>query len=725
MVDSDLLEKGRLALLAGQFSDAATALETLLERNPDDGEAWFLLGSTRHRQHKLDAAKVALQNAVRLNAQHIQARFALASVNLELGDTDGALSACTEATIIAPREAQAWFCLAVAQEAARSADAALQSYDRALALLPSYAEAAKNRIALLLDNRRYDEAIAVSRNWTSKYPYSFDAQFNLGDACLTAGRYAEASKAFGRAANLSRPGDARALLHNGFALAQCERFDEAQTLLDHAASIDQALVQKYRQSIFSGERRREALRLDARSLFLLRHYDAIERCEWQERQHFLSRFRELISNAAGFPLLDRALGFRSMAMGLDLNSQLVLARQIASGVLNSLSNALSLNVANRVGGSNRRIKLGYVSPDFRSHPVGLVVADLFAWHDRDRFEVFGYALGPVDHSDVRKKIEAGCDQFVSLDRLDDDQAARRIAEDSVDILIDMAGYTDHARPEIFARRPAPLQISWLGYAATMGASWIDYLVADPLSVPYPDESFYSEAVIRVPAGQYLCSYAAESFESSPGRHAEGLPDIGLVLCAMHSPYKIDPATFALWMRLLAACDASVLWLLDVGAEAKANLCRTAESHQINPARLVFARKLPHAQHLARLQLADIVLDTPQCNGSSTVCDALAVGVPVLTCIGETFTQRAAASLLHAAGQNHMIARNLSHYESLALEHLQSPEKLRIARERITKARSSELFFRPQAWVRYLESGLESAWQRYGQGLAPESVEVAA
>lgn len=726
MVDSDLLGKGHLALLAGRFPEAVTALEAFLERNPDNGEAWFLLGSARHQQQSLNAAKSAFKNTVRLSAHHLQARFALAAVSLESGDPDTALAVCAEATTIAPDDPQAWFNLAVAQEAGNSPESALCSYDRALALRPSYADAVKNRIALLLGCGRHDEAIVSSRNWVAKNPYSLDAQFNLGDVCVTAGRYVEASKAFGRAANLSRPGDARALLHNGFALAQCERFGDAQKMLDRAYLVDPVLVSKYRQSIFSGESPATGVScLDARTLFILRHYDAIERCEWQERSYFLRRFRELITEAGNSPLRDRALGFRAMVLGFDLRCQLALARQIALGIHEGVSLSIPFHKAFQANRSGRRIRLGYVSPDFRNHPVGLVTADLFAWHDRDRFEVFGYALGPDDQGEVRRKIEAGCDRLISLDQLDDEQAARRIAEDAVDILIDMAGYTDHARPEIFARRPAPIQISWLGYAATMGAPWIDYLVADPLSVPQQDEAFYSESVIRVPAGQYLCSYAAENFGPAPARDAENLPSEALVLCAMHSPYKIDPDTFSLWMRLLSACEQSVLWLLDVSAEAKANLCRVAESHQVNPARLIFARKLPHAQHLARLQLADIALDTPQCNGSSTICDALVVGVPVLTCMGATFTQRAAASLIHAADQDHLIAQNLSRYESLALDYLQHPERLRGARERVVNARSGELFFRPQAWVRYLESGFEGAWSRHCQGLAPESIEVAA
>ena len=725
MVDSCAQrEEGRRALLAGDCEVAIAALSEAVRQGPDDGGAWFLLGVTHHRMQQLAAAKEALTQAAQLEPQHLQAHFALAAVCLEAGDVHAALAASEQAAAMAPNDTQACFNLAVAQEAAGQSEQALDAYDRAIVLLPTYADAHKNRIALLQREGKTEAAVASAQAFVKRQPFSPDAQFSLGDALLKALRHAEAAGAFARAVTL-QPNNAQARLLTGFALAQCERFDEAQRALDRAAALDPTLLASYRESIFGREGRAPVSRLDARVLFLLRHYDAIERCEWGARDYFLQRFAELIDQSGDEPLTERALGFRAMTMGLALPLQLSLARQLASGIEKppALPGGSASLLPSRAGAP--RIRIGYVSPDFRDHPTGRMVADLFSWHDRNRFQIHGYLLGNGDQSEVRKKVESACDKFVDLNGVDDAQAARMIRDDGIDILVDLAGYTDMSRPGIFARRPAPLQISWLGYVATMGAPWIDYLVADPIALPPEHEPFYSEAPLRMPAGQYLCSYANAVLDVPPTRGDVGLPDTGRVLGAMHNAYKIDPEIFALWMRILISNDDAVLWLLDCGTTANANLRAHARSHGVDEMRLIFAARIPHAQHLARMQLVDLVLDTPQCNGSSTIADAMGGGVPTIACLGEIFAQRMAASLLSAAGQDHLIARDLKQYESLANEFLRDPLRLVDERARIKAARQHALFYRPQDWVQYLENGLLRAWRDCCDGRSPRAIEVRA
>lgn len=725
MADSSALaEKGRQALLAGDYFGANATLSEALCQNPNDVDAWFLLGAVRHQMQDLSAAREAFEKVARLDPRHLQARFALAVACLEAGDHHAALVSCEEAIAIAPDDPQACFNLAVAQEAVGSVEQALAGYDRVLSLSPSHAGAFKNRGALLLRLGQNDVAIASAQASAKQLPYSCDAQFNLGSVYLAAYRHAEAASAFSRAVAL-QPANARALLHAGFALAQCERFDDAQRMLDRAAALDASLLRNYRESIFGREGGAPVDRLDARALFLLRHYDAIERCDWRERDYFIQRFAELIGRADGPPLTERALGFRAMTMGLPMPLQLSLARQLVSGVETGPHEYLPPEGRRSSCSNALRIRIGYVSPDFRDHPTGRVVVDLFSWHDRNRFEIHGYLLGKGDQSEVRRKVESACDKFVDLNGVDDEQAAQMIAGDAIDILVDLAGYTDMSRPGIFARRPAPLQISWLGYVATMGAPWIDYLVADPVAVPAAHERFYSEAPIRMPAGQYLCSYANASIEAPPERVAAGLPETGFVLGAMHNAYKIDPVIFALWMRILAPFDGSVLWLLDCGEEANENLRMVAGEHGINPGRLIFAPRVPHEKHLERMQLVDLVLDTSQCNGSSTIADALVAGVPAIACMGETFAQRMAAGLLRAADQEHLIVHDLQEYEKLAHDFMSNPERLLAARTRVEAARRHALFYRPEDWVRYFESGLVHAWGNHCDGMQPRAIEIEA
>jgi predicted O-linked N-acetylglucosamine transferase (SPINDLY family) len=710
-------------LLSGDFEAACVAFEALLQINPVDADVWLMLGAARHRMSKLDAARDAFLRAAVLDPQNVQSRFALATVCLALGDAKAAVAACLAAADLAPDAPDAWFSLGVAYEASGSKEAALDAYTRALQFSPDHAGALNNRRVLLVASGRIDDAVAQCRTVVARKPFSVEAQFNLGETLSEAHDFVESTRVFGRAANLS-PGDARVALHYGFALAQLERFAEAQRQLDHAASVDAALVHEYRKTIF-GEEQGDTPRLDARALYLLRHFDQIERCDWAERTYFLERFSLLIAEADTSPLTERALGFRAMAMGLDADLQLALARQIAEGVMAAAGeNAVSQPFFACASRLNQRIRVAYISPDFRNHPTGMLARSLFAWHDRNRFEVIAYALGGDDHSELRQQIVDGCDQFIDLDSLDDDAAARRMANDSIDILVDLVGYSDKARPGILARRPAPVQISWLAYVATMGAPWIDYFLADLVALPSAASSAFSEAIIRVPDGLFMCSYAGDSLPEPPSdRRSAGLPESGLVLGAMHNSYKIDPQIFSVWMRFLELRPDAVLYLLDSSAEMKVNLMAEASARGVDPARLLYAAKLPHQAHLSRLQLIDLMLDTPQCNGGTTTADALVAGVPVLTCAGKTVAQRMAASLLTAAGQHHMITSSLETYESLGRELLMDERRLTDLRWQLGLARTSAPFFSPLRWVGNYEEGLWRAWQRHCAGETVQSFEV--
>ena len=724
MNDQPLHEKAPAALASGDFSGAATSCEALLKDSPLDAGLWFLLGAARHRQGQAAAARQAFSEALRIDRVHLQAHMALAAVALETGDAAAAVAACSAAVEIAPGDPAAWYALGIAQTAAGEKRAALQSYERTLALDPGHVDARNNRGTVLVALGRIGEAIDNNQLLIRQQPFSAQAQFNLGESLIAAGDYPAAVAAYRRALRLS-PDNATICLHAGFALSQCERFAEAQQLLDHAAKLDPGQVGSYRRQIFreSGSE----CRLDARTLFLLRHYDAIERCDWRERDHFLLRFSQLIHEERPRPIDDKALGFRALAMGLPPADQLHLAQNIARRIQKTLAGPVTGRGApsDARGTPERRIRIGYLSPDFRLHPSGLLAADLFAGHDRRRFQVFGYALSADDGSDVARGIRSGCDVFRELAAASDVTIAAAIENDGIDILIDLCGYSDASRPGVLAMRPARLQLSWLAYMATMGAPWIDYLVGDATVLPRGCESSFSEALIRLPGGLFLCSYAQQQLPAPPGRASLNLPEAGIVLGAMHNAYKIDPEVFCLWMRLLVKFDRTVLWLLDPGAAATDNLRHAAAAAGVSPERLIFAPKVPHDEHLRRLQQVDLMLDTPQCNGGTTTADALVAGVPTLSCRGTAFAQRMAASLLLAAGQARLVVDDLSAYEAMAERMLADAGALQEARKAIAAARADALFFHPRTWIAHFETGLAIAWQRHADGSPPASFEVPA
>lgn len=726
MADETLFERGRTALIAEQYSLARHCFDAFLEQHPNSSAGWFLSGATAHRMLDLGTAERAFSMASSLDSHHVQARIALADVCIALGKVADAVAACRQAVAINPSAQQSWFSLGVALEADGALAVALESYDRALLISPDFDDARKNRGALLLNLGRPEEAVENNRTLAAKIPFSYDAQFNLGESLLAAKQFPEAAKVLGRAVSLN-PGNAKGLLHAGFALAQCERFTEAQQLLDQAAKLDQTQLKRYRQAIFGNEKgdtRCGAAHLDARALFLLRQYDQIERCDWSEREYFISRFSELIQESAVYPLTERALGFRAMTMGLDADLQLRLARQIASGVANENDGTSSRSLGASESSPQKRLTVAYISPDFRNHPTAMLAKALFAGHSRQNFEVIVYALGGNDGSKLRQEIVDDCDRFVDLDALDDCGAARLIAGDSVDILIDLVGYSDRSRPAILARRPAPIQISWLAYVTTTGAPWIDYFIGDRISIPDEASADFSEALIRIPQGLFLCSYAANTpLASAPERRPSGLPEAGIVLGAFHNSYKIDPHVFSVWMRFLVLRPDAVLWLLETKPEAKVNLRAEANARGIDSERLIFAPHLPHDEHLSRLQLVDLMLDTPQCNGGTTTADAFVAGVPVLTCMGKTLAQRMAASILSTANLESLITRNLEEYEALGLALLTDTGRLHGIRRELSNARASAPFFAPDRWIQSYEEALKHVWQMHCAGVPPTSFEA--
>lgn len=731
MTDGDSFANGRAALLAGDFQKAGVFFEDALRSRSDDAECWFLSGAVHHVEKRLDAARNAFLTAARLDGQHLQARFALATVCLLLSDSATALSACEDAVKIAPEVPNAWFNLAVAQEACGRGDLALISYGRSLSLQPGYVDALKNRGVLLLSLGHPELAVANNRTLTEKQPFSFDAQFCLGQSLLALKDYKAAANALGRAVSLS-PDNVRGLLHAGFALAQCERFGEAQAFLDRAVLRDPAQVLEYRRSIFGNDLEDGSARLDARTLFLLRHYDAIEACNWRERDHFLERFSALIRHPEGAPLDERALAFRAMALGLDPALQLSLARQIAARFLHTAEQIAPWSLAQRAafrpeppaGRKRGRLRIAYLSGDFRRHATAYLMSRLPALHDRERFEVFLYSTGPDDGSEIRASIIAGADCFRDVRHLSDAALAQAIAADEVDILVDLAGYTQYSRPVVLALRAAPLQVSYLVYLQTSGAPWIDYALLDRQVLKPGMRAFWSEKIAFLPHTLYICNDRSVDSGGAASRADEGLPEDAFVFCCLNAPWKIDPETFACWVRILERVPRAVLWVYADKDAAEINLREAFRNAGVGDHRIIFARNVSHEQHLARFRHADVFLDTFVCNAHTTAIEALAAGVPVVTLPGESVVARVGSSLLAAHGLEMLVARTVGDYIETACRLAQAPECLLAVKSRVQNFAASRLFA-TAARVQEIERAYEIMWARHQAGLVAEDFDVPA
>lgn len=369
------------------------------------------------------------------------------------------------------------------------------------------------------------------------------------------------------------------------------------------------------------------------------------------------------------------------------------------------------------------LRVGYLSNDFHQHATARLMVEMLESHDRNQFDCHAYSYGPDDGLGMRQRLQASVAHFHDITALDDVQAARAIHADRIDILVDLKGYTAGTRTSLLTYRPAPVQVSFLGYPGTLGGSFCDYLVSDRFITPVHAAGDYSEALACLPHSYQPHGRPAELGER-PGRASEGLPDEGLVLCCFNQTYKFTPEVFDIWCRLLDAAAGSVLWLLQ-DERAEGNLRREALQRGVSPERLVFAKPQPQAAHLARLPLADLVLDTLPYNAHTTASDALWAGVPVLTCAGDTFASRVAGSLLHAVGLPALVTHALEEYAALGLDLVTAPDRLVALRAQLAAQRPSAPLFDVQGYTRALEALYRGMWERHAAGLPPQALDVLA
>ncbi len=372
--------------------------------------------------------------------------------------------------------------------------------------------------------------------------------------------------------------------------------------------------------------------------------------------------------------------------------------------------------------SKQRLRIGYLSDDFQEHATAYLTASLFERHDRDRFEIFAYSTGLDEGGQMRQRLINAFEHFVDIRSLGHLEAAQRIRDDAIDILVDLKGYTTGSRLEILALRPSPLQVSWLGFPGGLGAPFIDYLIADRVVAPPEHAGHYDEALAYLP-DTYAPVDDARPVGQTPTRADAGLPDSALVLCCFNDPYKITPAVFDCWCELLRETPDAVLWLYARTGVVRDTLMREAQARGVAPERLIFADKLPQPEHLARIALADLFLDTLPVNAHTTASDALWMGVPVLTCMGETFASRVAASLLSATGITELITTNLDQYRAVARQLIEHPAELAALRARLANARVGAALFDSRRFTRNLEALYLRMWTRHTGGGSPHQLDA--
>ena len=564
-----------------------------------------------------------------------------------------------------------------------------------------------------------DRALQQQAHWA--------ALMSRGNALHALGRSEDALAEFDRAIE-ALPDDAGAPYNRGVVLHALGRRDEAVAAFDWAIAIKpDHLDALHNRGVVLGEQNRHAEALVSYERIVAIDPDyphgagnvAFERaqlCEWRDRDQVVQRVMDGIGR--GMPV---SVPFPVLALTQRAGMQRACAAVHVAR--HHPPSPDPLWTGEKYG--HDRIRVAYLSADFHEHALAFLIAGVLEAHDQKRFETTGIFLARHPASPMRARIEATFDRCVDITAINDAEAARQMRELEIDIAVDLMGFSGFSRAGIFACRPAPVQVNYLGYPGTMGADYMDYILADRFLIPESQKDHYAEKIVCLPDTFQANDSRRRIADATPSRTAAGLPEAGFVFCAFNNSYKITPEFFSIWMRLLDRVPGSVLWLVASNPDVEANLRREAASRGIASTRLVFARRISYPEHLARYRLADLFLDTLPFNGGATTSDALWAGLPVITCAGEAFASRMAGSLLHAVGLPELVTHSLAEYEALALRLATDAPMLALSRQRLAHNRDTYPLFDTDRFRRNLEAAYVTMWERTQRGEPAASFAVSA
>ncbi len=710
----------------GDFAGALAQSDRALALRPSVPEALNNRGNALRALARPAEALTAYESALALRFDYADALSNRGAALLDLGRVEEALASCDQALTWRSNSPQALFNRGNALKELGRHARALASYDEVLRLQPDHGGALTNKIAILLMLNRNEEALAVARTAISRNAKHVDVLINFGGAAHKVGRIAEALAAYEEALRFA-PESISALRNRAAALRDLGRRDEAlagfEKLLalkpdDVGALYERGellrIAGKPAEALVSQEK---ALAIEPGNPHALggAAFTALTLCDFDKTDRY------------GADVLSRAEAGMVVAPFLMLNLTDE-PRLHASAAVNFVRKELPApSPVSRAGLVKRdgTIKLAYVSADFSNHATAHLIADLIERHDRTKFTVTGIALGGDDLSEMRARLLAAFDDFHDVAGMTDAAAAKLIRDLGTDIAIDLKGYTQDCRPGIFAARAAPLQVNYLGYPGTMAALFMDYLIADPIVLPLDEQQYVTEKIVHLPDCYQPNDTKRVVAEETPTREAAGLPASGFVFCCFNNTFKIRRPVFEVWMRLLSRVEGSVLWLLRANEAASNRLRDAAAALKIDPSRLVFADRVPHAEHLARHRLANVFLDTLPYNAHTTASDALWTGLPFVTCKGKAFPGRVGASLLTAIGLPDLIAPDLAAYEALAMRLATEPEFLADCKRRLDENRTTAPLFNIDRYRSHIEQAYTKMHELWRLGGTPQSFAVTA
>lgn len=724
---------------AKRLAEAELALRDAVAADPAMADAHMDLGSVLLAQQEIAAAEAAYRQAIALRPDHAPAHYNLGNLLRQSGRLSEAAAAYETATAHDRGFVLAWFNLAITQKAMNRLPEALASYERVLALQPRYPEALNNAGVVLRALGRWQEAEGVLQRAVAAKPGFHLPFYNLGGVYGDTARVEEAVAAYRKCIGLD-PDFASAYVELGNLLRRHELFPAAEQAF-------QKLVERK-----SGDRKAQLLGLEGlaklykdqekfpeaaagfRRMLELdpNHPEAMfglfqtkgHMCDWSDRDAEFARLMAITEQQIARDERTALTSFTSLALPLTPAQHLAITRTWANDVKRQVQ-GWRQQLGFRFDRSRRhdRIRIGYVSQDFRNQAMGHLTRTMYGLHDRSQFEIFAYSVRKDDGSSYSKAIAASCEHFADVHKVSAMEVARRIYADEIDIMVDLMGFTEGHRMAITALHPAPLTVGFLRLPGSSGADFVDYMMADRIVATPDDQKHYSEQLIFLP-NCYQPNDWSQAIDRSPIARAEfGLPDDAFVFSCFNNHYKIEPFIFDLWMRILRQVPNSVLWLMRFNEPMEVNLRREAEARGIAAGRILFTPKIGKARHLARQGLADLFLDTRYYTSHTTASDALWGGLPVLTCPGDSFASRVTASLLSAAGLPELIAPDFEEYERRAVHLATHPAELKAIRAKWAGQRQTCALFDTRRFVRNLERAYRLMWENYAAGHPPRQLFV--
>jgi predicted O-linked N-acetylglucosamine transferase (SPINDLY family) len=681
---TEALGRARLLWQEGRLASAIAVYEAILAADPDQWEALNGRAAVTLQAGELERA-IQLYDALILRRQDaVEAHYKRANALNGLGRWEEALAGYDRAIALEPTHANAFCNRGAVLERLHRSDDALASYDRALALNSNDALAYYNRASVLRAMKRFDEALVSYEQAIARKTDYVEAYINRGHVLQELRRHEAAVESYDRAIELDAS-YVEAFQGRGLSLLGLGR--------------PEAAISSYNQAL--------ALNADQKYLLGLRRHAQMQICDWDGLSDDLARLAAGLQAGRAvstpFPMLSLV-----DSVGLHRSASEIWVREECPP--NDALGAIAARPA------TEKIRIGYFSADFRDHPVAMLTAELFESHDRSKFEIIAFAFGPEANGDMRARLERAFDRFIDVRARSDLEVAALAREMRIDIAVDLGGFTEHSRAQIFALRAAPIQVNYLGFPGTLGADYMDYLVGDQLVVPESHQHHFAEKIVYLP-NSYLPGYSQRPISDAVFARADlGLPPSGFVFCCFNNSFKITPDTFDSWMRILNRVEKGVLWLSQGSPAVVSNLRKEAARRGIAPERLVFAARMPSVEdHLGRHRAADLFLDTLPYNAHATAIDALWAGLPVLTLTGNAFAGRVGASLLTAIGLPELIAATPADYEDLAVSLAADAPRLASIKEKLARNRAVAPLFDPRRFTRNLERAYTQMVMGYRTG----------